>query len=305
MNKQKGIEKQMKHNNSRRWPLMLSLLLIVLLAACGANVEEPAADSVTPDEGDVAAPVTVDMGEVEVDDEAAPEGTPQEMPSPGIPDPETAMTERVRAELSERLGVDLDSIEVESVEATEWSDTALGCPDPDQMYAQVITPGFEINLTVDGESYSYHTDMGGAMVLCDDEGQPVSEGLQSVSPVVVDLQQITPEAPDPDAEPRVAPAPGIPNPSVAASQRAAIDLADSLKIDLADVEILSIEQVEWSDSSLGCPKPGRSYATVITPGFRVLLEADGEQIEYHTNLDGTALAQCEGGATNPTNTVDR
>lgn len=136
-----------------------------------------------------------------------------------------------------------------------------------------------------------------------ESGQAVEHG--AVTPAVVDLRAITPEPPQEDATPRVIHAPGIPNPSAAASNRAAIDLADSLSIDAEEVEIVSVEAVEWRDSSLGCPKPGQNYLSVITPGFRVLLKALGEQFEYHTNQDGTIVRQCQGGAGNPVNSVDR
>ena len=44
-----------------------------------------------------------------------------------------------------------------------------------------------------------------------------------------------------------------------------------------------MEAVEWSDASLGCPQEGFMYAQVITPGYLIILEAQGEQYEYHTD----------------------
>jgi hypothetical protein len=105
----------------------------------------------------------------------AEEETPREMPGPGIPDPEAFMSSRVKTALAERLGVGVETISVVNVETVDWSDAALGCPLPGQAYAQVLTPGFEIVLSADGETYTYHTDMDGAMVLCSDDGQPAGE----------------------------------------------------------------------------------------------------------------------------------
>lgn len=45
------------------------------------------------------------------------------------------------------------------VEDKEWSDTSLGCPKKDMMYAQVITPGFLIILSGDGKNYTYHAGL--------------------------------------------------------------------------------------------------------------------------------------------------
>ncbi len=70
-----------------------------------------------------------------------------------------------RRDLSQRLGVALDKIEVVSTMPVQWSDASLGCPQPGQMYAQVITPGLQIVLKVNGKSYEYHTSYT-SVVLC-------------------------------------------------------------------------------------------------------------------------------------------
>lgn len=44
--------------------------------------------------------------------------------------------------------------------------------------------------------------------------------------------------------------------------------------------VVSAESVTWSDSSLGCPKPGMMYSQVITPGMKVVVEADGKTYDY-------------------------
>jgi len=50
-----------------------------------------------------------------------------------------------------------------------------------------------------------------------------------------------------------------------------------------EIKLVSIEAVEWSDSSLGCPQEGFMYAQVITPGYLLLFEVDGVQYKYHTD----------------------
>ena len=69
-------------------------------------------------------------------------------------------------DLARRLDVSLEEILVISVEAVEWSDTSLGCPQPGMMYAQVITPGFRVVLEAEGETYDYHADRADRVVLC-------------------------------------------------------------------------------------------------------------------------------------------
>ena len=50
-----------------------------------------------------------------------------------------------------------------------------------------------------------------------------------------------------------------------------------------DVRIARIEAREWPDRSLGCPRPGMGYAQAITPGYLIVAEAAGQQLEYHTD----------------------
>ena len=79
------------------------------------------------------------------------------------------------------------------------------------------------------------------------------------------------------------------NPAV----RAAIaDLARLRGIDATRISVVAVETVEWSDSSLGCPQPGRAYAQVITPGYRVQLRLDNQTVTYHTNRAGSTVVQC-------------
>ena len=58
------------------------------------------------------------------------------------------------------------------------------------------------------------------------------------------------------------------------------------------ITLVSMETVEWRDSSLGCPQEGFMYAQVITPGYRIVLEADGQEYVYHTDQGPNAVL-CE------------
>lgn len=74
----------------------------------------------------------------------------------------------------------------------------------------------------------------------------------------------------------------------------------SSEIDVAAdaIEIATTESVEWPDTSLGCPQPDQAYAQVITPGYRIILEVEGEQYEFHTStLPDAQIVRCDNGAT--------
>jgi hypothetical protein len=83
--------------------------------------------------------------------------------------------------------------------------------------------------------------------------------------------------------------PGVERPSRLARE----DLARRLGLKPESVKVVSVEEVDWRDTSLGCPKPGMMYAQVITPGFRVVLKAGGKTYEYHTDR-GSQVILCDG-----------
>ena len=64
--------------------------------------------------------------------------------------------------LANQLGIDSSEVTVVSSEAVEWPDACLGVTLEDEMCAQVITPGYKIVLSANGNSYTYHTDQSGS-----------------------------------------------------------------------------------------------------------------------------------------------
>jgi hypothetical protein len=83
--------------------------------------------------------------------------------------------------------------------------------------------------------------------------------------------------------------PAAANPTV---DLARTDLAARLKIAVAQIQVVSFEQVEWPDASMGCAKPGVMYIQVITPGYKIVLAVDGKTYEYHGKAqDAPALCQ--------------
>lgn len=66
-------------------------------------------------------------------------------------------------------------------------------------------------------------------------------------------------------------------------------LAESLGISPDDITVVSTEEVEWPDGCLGIQMEGLMCTQAIVPGFRVILEANGREVEYRTNEDGTQI----------------
>jgi hypothetical protein len=68
-------------------------------------------------------------------------------------------------------------------------------------------------------------------------------------------------------------------------------LSQDAGISINQIQIMDFEQVEWADACLEVPQTGQECVQVITPGFRVVLEVDGQEYEFHSNEDGTVIVQ--------------
>ncbi len=80
-------------------------------------------------------------------------------------------------------------------------------------------------------------------------------------------------------------------------QRKAIDAAiQALGLPADQVKFISIEAVDWPNGCLGVTRMGVMCTQNVVPGFRIILEANGKQYEFHTNLDATVVAPSNGPA---------
>jgi hypothetical protein len=102
-----------------------------------------------------------------------------------------------------------------------------------------------------------------------------------ISPTEGDATQMTPSLPTPAD-------PGLQS----LIEKAKEDLAQRLAISVTQSNLVEVAEIEWSDSSLGCPQPGMDYLQVITPGYLILLEVNAQTYEYHSNRD-TYFVYCE------------
>ncbi|HFD38895.1 MAG TPA: hypothetical protein ENJ31_03470 [Anaerolineae bacterium] len=64
-----------------------------------------------------------------------------------------------------------------------------------------------------------------------------------------------------------------------------------MDLDPQKIHLQAVEGVQWRDSSLGCPESGQNYLMVITPGYRIYLEAEGQVYEYHA--DENRVVRCD------------
>lgn len=159
-----------------------------------------------------------------------------------------------QAHVAQTLGLQPADVIIKETEAMDWPDGCLGFSLPNVRCIQVVTPGFRVMLEAQGETIEARTNADGSVVFS-----------------TLDTLLDEPAMPDTPAE--------------AARQ----SLAAALGLAVEQVEIVSSEANDWPNSCLGVANPGFMCAEVITPGYFVILRAEGRQYEYHTNADGSQL----------------
>lgn len=76
------------------------------------------------------------------------------------------------------------------------------------------------------------------------------------------------------------------------AERAAVSrLSSVLNLPPEEISVVSTEAVEWPDGCLGVQRPGVMCTQAIVPGYRIILQAGDEQLEFRTNESGSQVVQ--------------
>lgn len=180
------------------------------------------------------------------------EVTEPDVPPTATPTPSNGITVAQQV-LAQQLGVPVSSVTVVTAETVEWPDSCLGIEVEGQNCAQVVTPGYRVLLEAQGNLYQFHTNETGGNV--------------RLAPTVVPSTPVPPTA------------------VIITQQR----LAQQLDLASMAVTVVSADAVDWPDSCLGAPAEGEQCAQVITPGYQIILEAQGQRYEYHTDESGSLI----------------
>ncbi len=237
------------------WPYLLALLAgysLLLVTGCGVAPTQTMSPIPTPTSVNAPTPAqpeaSVTPEPTQVDEE-----TMDDSPIPEA----TSLIEQARQDLKSRLQIEDSRISLGSVEAVQWRDSSLGCPQPGRSYLTVITPGYLIVLEADGQPYEYHASEN-QVVYCDDSVPPYA---------------------------------GEEKPENTLIEAAKTDLARRLIINADQIEVRAVESRQWPDASLGCPQPDMMYAQVIIQGFQIILSVEGQEFDYRTDLQRAILCE--------------
>ncbi len=101
-----------------------------------------------------------------------PTATPSPTPLPPTPTPTPVAPDSAFTavfDLAERLSVGPNTISIDSYDQDSWTSSDYGCPAPGNFYAQVLVHGWNVSLSSGGQTYEYHTDeTGDVIVNCTD-----------------------------------------------------------------------------------------------------------------------------------------
>jgi hypothetical protein len=78
----------------------------------------------------------------------------------------------------------------------------------------------------------------------------------------------------------------------AATEAAVADLAASEGVDPGAIDVVTAEEVTWPDGALGCPEPDQMYTQALVPGYRIVLDVEGDEVHYH-GAEGAEPARCD------------
>ncbi len=77
-----------------------------------------------------------------------------------------AVRRAVAADAARRFTVSENEVVLVDAERLTWSDGAMGCPEPGQVYTQMLVPGFRVTAKTIAGQMLYHTDSRGNAVTC-------------------------------------------------------------------------------------------------------------------------------------------
>jgi len=110
-------------------------------------------------------------------------------PSGADIDPAAPLVALTKADLAGRLDLSADQIKVQSVTPAEFPDASLGVPEKGKVYAQVITPGYVIELAVAGQTHRYHASGEQIVAVPSEEGR-TPNGRITIEGVEVSGEQV-------------------------------------------------------------------------------------------------------------------
>lgn len=191
---------------------------------------------------------------------AAPQQTPQRTEQRRLPD---SVRNAVRRDLARQLRISSGRLRVTKEEFTNWPNSCLGLPSQEELCAQVMVPGWRVEVSNGRQTWIYRTDEQGKLLRLE---TPLERTQIPPSAVVTAVQQ---------------------------------EAARRLNVPVSRLTIVEAQPQTWTDGCLGLPQPNERCMQALVPGWEVMLAARGQRLVYRTTDSGTQVRLNEAASTIP------
>jgi hypothetical protein len=72
-------------------------------------------------------------------------------------------------------------------------------------------------------------------------------------------------------------------------ESAVVAAAEKTGLARSELKVVSADAVVWADGSIGCAEPGMNYTMALVRGYRIIIDAQGETLDYHATERGYLL----------------
>lgn len=177
--------------------------------------------------------------------------------SPGAPEAPTGPEDIARQTVADYLSIGAEDVRLVSVEARDFGDAGLGCPEPGMAYAMVITPGHIVIVEAEGRRFDVRVSGSGAR-LCRNKTSEPTQGLSRQSPADI-----------PNTKPNVS----------LMTELARKDLAEKLGVPFEELRQLDIRSVSADNLPADCTPMCPSNSEDC--GYLIGIQLDGRRYDYH------------------------
>ncbi len=188
--------------------------------------------------------------------------------------------------LGEQLGTSLTRSDLANWTWQEkiFANASMDCPQPDQVYAEVLTQGYIFLLQYQGATYEYHVSADGqAVTFCGSAAAPPATPVPATTvPQATPVAQQTPTTPT-QVDPEQLVDVGI----------AYLNDQLALNATRTNFSAWTWEAAIWPDTGLGCPVADVTYDN-RTPvaGHIIKLTYSSTEYELHMTNDGRTIMPC-------------
>ena len=156
------------------WILLFFLLMSAAAGCSSAPIETGDSSVIATSEGQISP--SKEPAET-INPILPTQGVPtqmfQSMPAPLTEDLQN-LIDKAKEHLADRMSIAIDQVNFIGAYNVTWPDTSLGCPQDGMMYAQVLTPGYLIQLEHNNIQYEYHSGKSMQQVVyCKNPSQPL------------------------------------------------------------------------------------------------------------------------------------